>query len=158
MRGPGRFRAQGPAVPGVAQSDKLDLMVTLRLYRRMAAWLALLSMVAGTLAPTLAQAIVVAHDRAAWLEVCSVSGMVWVKAEAGPASRQTDGSMPMNGAKVPACAWCMLHGDAAGLPPSVEMAAVQASHLTDRPLASYLNPSLASVWAPAQSRAPPSAA
>ena len=52
-----------------------------RLQRRFTAWVALLTLVLGALAPTVAQALVAGSDRADWLQVCSVSGMVWVQAD-----------------------------------------------------------------------------
>ena len=54
-----------------------------RLHRRLTAWVALLALVFGALAPTVTQAMVAGGDRADWLQVCSVSGMVWVQADTG---------------------------------------------------------------------------
>ena len=129
-----------------------------RLHRRITAWLALLAMVVGALAPTVAQAMVTAGDRAEWLEVCSVSGMVWVKADTGEVSQQQPDGSGSSGAPSPHCPWCTLHGGAAGLPPAAAMHGELPARLTDLPPAFYRAPLATTVWAPAQSRAPPFAA
>jgi Protein of unknown function (DUF2946) len=131
-------------------------MALFRLHRRFTAWLAALALVMGALAPTVAQAMVSGGDRADWLEVCSVSGMVWVNADTGESGdRQPDGGAPMGGASQH-CAWCTLHGGAAGLPPADAVAGLP-ERPTDLPPAFYLAPVTASVWMPAHSRGPPQA-
>lgn len=125
-----------------------------RLYRRVSAWVALLALVFGALAPTVTQAMVADGDRADWLAVCSVSGMVWVQADTGEVrDRQPDSSGPMSDAS-PHCLWCMLHGGVAGLPAD-QHGIDLPPRLTDLPPAYYRAPLAATVWAPAQSRAPP---
>ena len=78
----------------------------------------MLAMVLGTLAPTLAHAWVAASDEGQWIEVCSASGMVWLKADGSDASSdgQDNPDMPMAD-MAPHCPWCSLHGAASGLPP-----------------------------------------
>lgn len=133
-------------------------MFLTRLHRRLTAWVALFALVLGALAPTVTQAMVAAGDRGDWLQVCSVSGMVWVKADTGEVSQQQpDGSAPADSATSQHCAWCTLHGGAAGLP-VVQMQPDLPTRLTGLPPAFFLAPSVASIWAPAQSRAPPFAA
>lgn len=130
-------------------------MTFLRLYRRFGAWLAILALLAGALSPTLAQAMVAGSDRADWLEVCSVSGMVWVKADTGEVSdHQPDDGQPVSSA-VQHCPWCTLHGASAGLPPVDPPAFVLGERATDLPPAFYRAPVGATVWASAHSRAPP---
>lgn len=132
-------------------------MVLTRLQRRFTTWLAALSLVLGALAPTLSQAMVVGADRSDWLEICSVSGMVWIKADTGEVSRQSpDGEAPASDVGNP-CPWCTLHGGGAGVPVEADATRLPA-RLTDLPPAFYRAPSGATVWAPAQSRAPPAAA
>jgi len=131
-----------------------------RVHRRLTAWLALLAMVLGVLAPTVAQAMVASSDRAQWVEVCSASGMLWVKADASAESgvdqASHDAGGPMSDTWMH-CPWCSLHGGAPGLPPglaTVELAARQG----DLPPAFSRIAALSGVWAVAHARAPPSAA
>lgn len=132
-------------------------MFLTRLQRRFTAWVALLALVLGVLAPTVTQAMVAGSDRADWLEVCSVSGMVWVKANTGEVrDLLPDGSGPASDASQQ-CSWCTLNGGSAAL--SVVAASLYLPpRLIDFPPAFYHAPLAATVWAPAQSRAPPSAA
>lgn len=128
-------------------------MFVSRLHRRFTAWVALLALVLGALAPTVTQAMVAGGERADWLEVCSVSGMVWVKADTGELAQQPpDGSSAGQH-----CPWCTLHGGVAGLPAAQALPELPP-RLTDLPPAFYRSPLSATVWAPAQSRAPPFAA
>lgn len=131
-----------------------------RVHRRFTAWLALLAMVLGTLAPAVAQAVVASSERAQWVEVCSASGMMWVKADASAASGVDqaghDAGGPMSDSWMH-CPWCSLHGGAPGLPPA--MAAIElAPRQSDRPPAFSHQASLSGVWAVAHARAPPPAA
>lgn len=132
-------------------------MFLTRLHRRITTWVALLALVLGALAPTVTQAVVSGGDRADWLQVCSVSGMVWVQADTGQVSDPPpDGNAPMSDVSQH-CPWCTLHGGAAGLP-VVALSFDLPQRLTDLPPAFYRAPLTATVWAPAQSRAPPLAA
>ena len=125
-----------------------------RVHRRFTAWLAMLAMVLGALAPTVAQAVVASSDRAQWVEVCGVTGMVWVKADTGePAGAEHDGPAPMSDASQH-CAWCSLHGGSAGLPPLITTAEPPPRQ-TDLPPAYYRAVTLSGTWAPPQARAPP---
>jgi Protein of unknown function (DUF2946) len=128
-------------------------MPLLRLHRRITAWLAMLALVMGALAPTVTQAMVAGDESADWLEICSVSGMAWVKVDTGEVrDRQSDGGAPMGAGQH--CAWCTLHGGTAGLP-AVSVVTALPARLTDLPPAFYLAPMAASVWMPALSRGPP---
>jgi Protein of unknown function (DUF2946) len=128
-------------------------MAFFRLQRRFTAWLAMLALVLGALAPTVTQAVVSGGERDGWVQICSVSGMVWVKADASSAGAQ----QPASGAPDAGqhCAWCTLHGGAAGLP-EANLGSPLLARLTDFPPAFYLAPMAASVWMPALSRGPPS--
>jgi hypothetical protein len=127
-------------------------MLFLRVHRRFTTWLALLAMVLGALAPTLAQAMVAPSDRADRFEICTVSGMVWVQADAD--------AVPSQGSQAPGadatmhCPWCTLHGGAADLPP-LQLLAEPLPRQTDLPPAFYRAVSAAGIWAPPQARAPP---
>lgn len=128
-------------------------MLFSRVHRRFTTWLALLAMVMGALAPTVAQAMVASSDRAQWVEVCSVSGMVWVQTDAGEPASGHDGQAPTRDA-AQQCAWCSLHGGAAGLPP-VTAKAEPLPRQTDLPPAFLRAVTLSGTWAPPQARAPP---
>ena len=112
-------------------------------------------MVFAALAPTVAQAMVAASDEGQWVEVCSASGMVWLKADGSDSVSTTapdqDKSMGDMGSH---CPWCSFHGSAAGLLPE------QLPSLSFAPAAQAL-PELAfvaltsKVQRAAQARAPP---
>lgn len=131
-------------------------MLRAHLYRRIVAWVALLTLVWGALVPTLTQAMVTGTggDRLHWLQVCSTSGMVWVRADTGERSNQSPRSEHPMGDVKQHCPWCTLHTGAAGLPPTAYSVALSPQP-TDLPPAFDRRPPVAAVWAPAQSRAPP---
>ena len=132
-------------------------MSFLRIRRRFAAWLAILAMLVGALAPAITQARVAVSEGNDWLEICSVSGMVWVKAATGETSDQKPGQGAPTSASSQHCPWCTLHGGSVGLlsaPPTLDL----APRLTDLPPAFYRAPETTAVWAPSRSRGPPAAA
>jgi hypothetical protein len=123
------------------------------LHRRFAAWLALLAVLWGALVPTLAQAAVSASSRQGWVEVCSASGVLWVRVDGGAESPSgQSGSMADAAAH---CPWCLMQG-AAGLPPEPALSTT-ANALGPVPAAAFTSARPAAVWSPAQSRAPPAA-
>ncbi len=91
----------------------------------------MLAMVLGALAPAVAHAWVAAADEGQWIEVCSASGMVWLKAEGPDASadQAMDPDMPMADMSLH-CPWCSFHGSSVALPPvaSEAVAAMQPGH------------------------------
>lgn len=126
-------------------------------HRRFTIWLSLFAMVLGALAPALAQATVALSDRAQWVEVCSSSGMVWVKLDAKDAAK-TDahgnkGDKPWNDAAAD-CPWFILHGGSAGLPPG-EAGVATPTCTADLAVALFHTVTIPAVWAAAQARAPP---
>lgn len=123
-----------------------------RVHRRFTAWLAMLAMVLGALAPTVAQAVVASSDRAGWVEVCSVSGMIWVQADTGTPSSDSP-SAPVADVSMH-CPWCTLHGGAADLPP-VSVLAELLPRQTEPPPAFFRAVTLTGTWAVAHARAPP---
>jgi hypothetical protein len=133
-------------------------MLFLRVYRRFTAALALLVMVLSVLVPTVAQAVVNASGQAQWVQVCSASGMVWVKASdadsAEPGAQDT--SQPMGGMSE-SCQWCTLHGGVAGAP-AKPLAFVGPVQGAEPPPAFLFSATVTGVWAVAHARAPPAAA
>lgn len=126
-----------------------------RVHRRIITWLAALAMVLGAVAPAVAQALVASSDRTDWVEVCSASGMMWVKVDAPDAGSKDTGAPLHTSSKH--CPWCSLHGGVSGLPPSALSVAGFASATT--PLPPYADLIAASpAWSPTQARAPPFAA
>lgn len=123
-----------------------------RVHRRFTAWLAVLAMVLGALAPTVAQAVVASSDRAGWVQVCSVSGMIWVQADTGTPSSDSP-SAPVADVSMH-CPWCTLHGGAADLPP-VSLMAEPLPRQTEPPPDFFRAVTLTGTWAVAHARAPP---
>lgn len=116
------------------------------LHRRFSAWLALLALLLGAVAPAVTQAVVAGSDRAGWVQICSASGMSWVQIDAG------DGA-PADNASASGCTWCSAHG-VAGLPPEPATWAVARLALA-LPQDAFTPVVPARHWSPAQSRAPP---
>jgi hypothetical protein len=87
-----------------------------RVHRRFAAWLAMCVMVLSALAPTFAQAMVAASGKGQWVEVCSASGMVWLKHGGADTNNNVapgqDRSMADMGQH---CPWCGLHEASVGM-------------------------------------------
>ena len=117
------------------------------LHSRLTAWLALLALVLGTLAPAVAQSMLAGSERAGWVQICSASGMAWVQLDAnGDGAPQ--GNQAANG-----CTWCTAQV-VGGLPP--QPTAWRAVNLAAAaPAPGFASAVLARSWAPAQSRAPP---
>lgn len=123
--------------------------------RRFTAWLAMLVLALATLAPALAQAVVVSSDRGGWVQVCSASGMFWVQADGaglGGPSPASEGS-PMADVGMQ-CAWCQLHSPVAALPTALAWLALAAAP-AQLPGDAMAAPPPADVWIAAPARAPP---
>jgi hypothetical protein len=127
----------------------LPRMLMPSLHRRLTAWLAVLALVMGSLAPALGQAVAVSSGQHDWVQVCSASGMFWVRADEDPANPN-----PPSAEFSTACPSCSLYGGAPGLPPGLLPGAVLSDGTSPPPGLRPCDPS-ASVWAPAQARAPP---
>jgi hypothetical protein len=121
------------------------------LHHRFAAWLALLALLWGALVPTLAQAVVSSSDRQGWVEVCSASGVLWLRVDGGA---EAPTGKPGNMADASAhCPWCPMQG-AAGLPPEPALA-TPVGVQSGVPTTAFTSVRPAAVWSSAQSRAPP---
>lgn len=118
------------------------------LQRRFGAWLALLALVLGALAPAATQAVVAGSDRAGWVQICSVSGMAWVQLDAGEETDSTTDNTAANG-----CTWCT--GHALGLLPRAASPWTLAEGATAGVAQAPASAVLARTWPAAQSRAPP---
>jgi hypothetical protein len=125
-----------------------------RTTHRFAAWLAMLAMLLGALAPTVAQAVVASQGGPGWVQVCSASGMAWIQADAIDGDGIGNASESMADASRH-CPWCNLHG-AVGLPPaSAQQPALV--HRAEPPAAPFRSALSAPPWPTALSRAPPQA-
>ena len=134
--------------------------VTITLRQRLTAWLALWSLVLGALLPVLSHAAVRAPQPGqGWVEVCTVSGMAWVR-QAPEAVVSDDGSQPPAnsslGMAMPGCVWCATHAPALGLPPVAALEPLPLIGTRWVPDAFLQAPRLLAVWSTAHSRAPPS--
>jgi Protein of unknown function (DUF2946) len=126
------------------------------LHRRCAAWLALLAVLWGALVPTLAQAAVSSASRQGWVEVCSATGVLWMRVDGGASSPAAPTGQPDSMADASAhCPWCPMQGTA-GLPPEPALNTTTSAQ-GPVPAAAFTSARPATVWSSAQSRAPPAA-
>jgi hypothetical protein len=121
-----------------------------RIQRRFTAWLAMLALGLGALAPALAQAVVSTSDRSDWVQICNASGMMWIQADAAVSG--TD-SVPQADMGSP-CAWCLMHSPVAGLPPAPVMG-FTSSLPQPLPGGCMAAAPPVGVWTAAPARAPP---
>ena len=121
---------------------------------RLTTWLALWALVLSTCLPTLSQAAVQLTDRQGWVEVCTSTGMVWVRADFAESSTEPPHS-PAEASQV-GCTWCLAAGGQPALPPQPHTLFI------DNPFTSALPLGLSLAWVSrsphslAQPRAPPS--
>ena len=89
-----------------------------RWLRRGTAWIALLAVCFGAFAPALSQAALQARGSGAghWVQVCSASGITWVRADSG------DGADGHASDTAMTCPWGVIAGGAAGQPPAHALA------------------------------------
>lgn len=125
--------------------------------RQFTTWLVVMALLLAALAPAAARAVVLATGSAPWVEICSVRGVVWVKADAANASTENTSapaeSTPMPGMDQP-CAWCGAHAVAAGLPPAAPcaLAPLPQPHAVARLEAPAYT---SAAWVGVQARGPP---
>jgi hypothetical protein len=117
-------------------------------------WLALWALVLSTCLPTLSQAAAQLSDRQGWIEVCTSTGMVWVRADTASSGTQPPAN-PAEAATQAGCTWCLAAGGHPALPTQPH------SWFVDTRWGNIQIASLSSAWvvaAPhslAQPRAPP---
>lgn len=119
-------------------------------HRRFTTWLAMLALVMSALAPTVSQAVAMSSDRADWLEVCTTTGVMWVKADSAATD---DGTLPMVGHEQ-GCNICT-HTVASAPPVLLGITTPVTGQPSAQPQALVSSAHPAVLWAPAQSRAPP---
>lgn len=108
-------------------------------------WLTLWALVWGACLPTVSQAVVHSTDRSEWVEVCTSTGMVWVRAD--------DSGAPT--ADQAGCLWCLLAHGGPALPHTPGMPSVPSLGSHPRPEWPPSALPIARAWPPAQARAPP---
>lgn len=123
---------------------------TLRL--RQGCWIALLAMMALTLAPTLSHALAPASGTPDWVEVCTSRGAQRLSAD----NRAGDHELPRStNAHLEPCAYCSLAGHASALPPG-PAAGLSLPPTDEAPrLLGLQAPSPPNAWRSALARAPP---
>lgn len=112
----------------------------------------MLAMLWGALVPTLAQAAMASSDSPGWVEVCSTSGVVWVRID-NTVDASTTEPAPM-AASASACAWCLLQGGA-DVPPNHASTVLVTPAPGALPDTLFVSIVPLAVWSTAQSRAPP---
>jgi len=122
------------------------------LRRRALVWLALGLLWLAALLPTLSHSVLAQPLREGWVEVCSGSGMVWVRADweaplADPAHE--------NAAAAPACDWCLKHPNPQALGHALAPMWLSATGHAAPVAASAQRIGHAPQWWPALPRAPP---
>lgn len=85
-------------------------------------WVALLAIWMAALAPTVSHALARAEGAAAppagWIEVCTASGMQWIKLDgSAPQDGEAPASVPPAHGLLKHCPFCLLTADHLGLPP-----------------------------------------
>lgn len=120
-----------------------------RWLRRGTAWIALLAVCFGAFAPALSQAALQARDADAghWVQICSASGITWVRADADGADGHANDSAIT-------CPWGVIAAGAAGQPPAHALALPDAGP-QPQPLARAQLGWDAPATAHAPARAPP---
>jgi hypothetical protein len=127
-------------------------MVGTTVQRRAVAWLALLALVLGSLAPAWAHAL--SGSRVpAWVEVCTAEGPQWVSMGAS-GSGATGPALPSAG-HTEHCPYCSLHAPTPGLPPAAAEGLPRLARVYSVPGAPAQAAQHEPVWLNARPRAPP---
>jgi hypothetical protein len=140
-------------------------MFSRQFHRQLTAWLAAWAVLLGSLLPVLSHAVV-AHTAGenGWVEVCTVSGMAWVRQADDASASASNSQTPQPGdaggtlAGMGSCDWCATHAPITGLPSLNAVAHLPALALPAFPPAFLQTPRTPSVWATAQTRGPPALA
>lgn len=135
--------------------------------RKTTAWIALLAVCFGAFAPTLSQAALKARgdDAGHWVQICSASGITWVRADTSATASTAAGDLAAADPADPAaehpaeaaltCPWGVVAAGAAHLPPAPFLSLPEAAP-HPRPLARAQRGVAAPPSAHAPARAPPS--
>ena len=133
-------------------------MFTRRLRRQFTVWLAAMAVLLAGLLPVMSHAFVSAPSNGqGWVEVCTVSGMAWVKQTYGDIATGTSHTnpAPAQGGFADPCKWCATHSPLLGLPSLTPPLVAPPMFGTEAQLAFLSAPRPLFAWASAHSRAPP---
>lgn len=122
-----------------------------QLRRRCIAFLAMLAVAFGALAPTLAQAVVAAGSQDAFMEVCTSTGML-MTVQTGADTQPYGRGDALADMQKP-CTWCGMHGALA--PPAALPLLSLLPGAQDMPAAFYRDGPRPAIWLGAHTRAPP---
>lgn len=125
-------------------------MPIVRMHRILIAWSAMVAIMFGALAPTLAHALAAGGGLGEGIEVCGSTGMFLLNAEA-PSSDADDPAEPQ--VRQQHCLWCGLHADVAV--PVQAVTTPLLRYAQEMPPTFYRVGTISAVWRKALSRAPP---
>ncbi|MEP6739225.1 MAG: DUF2946 domain-containing protein [Caldimonas sp.] len=119
---------------------------------RIVCWIAFAAVALATLVPTLSQAFR-GSDNRGWAEVCSASGVKWLRVSASAAEEPP---APQHPHALQHCAFCATHV-AWALPPAVQAGAPLLALGRAAPRVVFVAPRTRFAWRAAQPRGPPAA-
>ena len=126
--------------------------------KRFGAWMAILAMLAASLAPTVSHALSAQRGApSGWTDICTVAGAKTLKSVG---LGQPQNSAPGEGGVAANldCAYCLLHSGNLAPPPSPAVAVPAMSAAVHMPALFYRSPRPLFAWATAHPRAPPASA
>jgi hypothetical protein len=124
-------------------------MRAFRAHRRLTSWIAVLTILLVTLAPSVSQALGFTKG-ASWIEVCSTQGSKWVQNDSGDSDSPTAAKQLLEH-----CPYCSIHAPMLGMPPSPAAVLLQREPRNGLPAAFLAAPRTLLAWVSAQPRAPP---
>lgn len=122
------------------------------LRRRFTAWVAIFAILVGALAPSISHAISASQGEL-WMEICTPTGIKYVKYAADEAQVKTDDAMKSSSFEH--CPFCSIQQQAPALPSAQTRLDVPSGPDRILPALFYSAPHTLAIWQPAQSRAPP---
>ncbi|SFM18303.1 DUF2946 domain-containing protein [Rugamonas rubra] len=124
-----------------------------RVTRLFAAWIACFAILAAMLVPAMTHLLpTAAASTTAMADICSSGGAMLAAAVDKGAAPAAPADKRMHGEH---CQYCYAQADATALPPGVPLTLAPVGALTLQATLFYQSPGPLFIWAPAQSRAPP---
>lgn len=141
-----------PARANALRPDYNATMFALAKHRLLHAWIALLAILFGLLAPNISYALAGAGGNANMVEMCTASGMQLVELPASGSGKQPAMHAMSH------CAFCSSHATAPALPTPSLAALTLSGWRTVYPELFYSAPRLLHAWSASAPRGPPRAA